>query len=390
MQEFIKTDLNDEVIRLSRFSFGVNNLTYEAFKQEEGFRQKGLFDVVALRSEGQLLSSCYLWPLEMRLRESVVKMCGLGTLASSAVNRGKGAVKQLLAESLKQMKNEGFIVSALYPFNIGFYRKYGWERFDDIIRYTLSPAIIRKTGQLKDYTVDDTVDPDEETLAFYNRMAQKQYNRVQKSKAHWEVDLSVRFPDDVDKRVVRFRRGGELRGLFLMHMINDDGENILNINNLLFEDEKTLPAILEFIASFSMQFSKVRIDLPADIDLWPYLSDRPEEIKTRQRSMIRIVDIMGLNGLKMASPDTVINVEITDKLAPWNAGKFTLRLGKGILSVERSEHADIKADIAALSGVVSGYTDFKTMINAGLVEVLGDSPFKKDFRPRTTLLEYFF
>ena len=390
MQEFIKTDLNDEVIRLSRFSFGVNNLTYEAFKQEETFRQKGLFDVVALRSEGQLLSSCYLWPLEMRLRESVVKMCGLGTLASSAVNRGKGAVRKLLAESLNWMKNEGFSVSALYPFNIGFYRKYGWERFDDIIRYTLSPAIIRKTGQLKHYTVDDTVDPDDETLAFYNRMAQKQYNRVQKSKAHWEVDLSVRFPDDVDKRIVRFRRDGKLSGLFLMHMINDDGENILSISNVLFEDENTLPAMLEFIASFSMQFSKVWINLPVDIELWPFLSDRPSEIKARQRAMIRVVDIMTLNGLKIASPDTMINVAITDKLAPWNAGKITLRLEDGVLSVEKSNVADIKADISAISGIMSGYTDFKTMINAGLVEVTGASPFTNDFRPQTTLLEYFF
>ena len=32
MQEFIKTDLNDEVIRLSRFSFGVNNLTWEPYR----------------------------------------------------------------------------------------------------------------------------------------------------------------------------------------------------------------------------------------------------------------------------------------------------------------------------------------------------------------------
>src|SRR6056297_3645082 len=169
--EFIKTDINEDIMRLLRFSFSVDNTTFSWLKREAEEEKKGLFDAYAIKDQQEYLSACYLWPFDMRLRNSKVKMSGIGALGSNAINRGKGAVKKLLQESLKLMREQEVQVSVLYPFSQSFYRKYGWEKFDDMYTCHFSPSIIKKTNTLKNYTIHDYDEPNDSVSEFYNQFA---------------------------------------------------------------------------------------------------------------------------------------------------------------------------------------------------------------------------
>ena len=59
------------------------------------------------------------------------KMGGIAGVATYPEYRRNGYVKKLLIQALEKMRNDQQIVSLLHPFDIGFYRKFGWEVFTE-------------------------------------------------------------------------------------------------------------------------------------------------------------------------------------------------------------------------------------------------------------------
>ncbi len=388
--EFIKTDINEDIMRLLRFSFSVDNRTYSWLKREAEEEKKGLFDAYAIKDKSEYLSACYLWPLNMKLRNSIVKMSGIGALGSNAINRGKGAVKKLLHESLELMRKNDVTVSVLYPFSQSFYRKYGWEKFDDMLTCHFSPSIIQKTNTLKEYDVAHYYEPNETVTDFYNHFAASHYNYIQKETKHWKVELELKIPSDIDRRIVTFSQNGKIKSLILMMLSNQENETILVIRDMAYQEQKDILPVFDFISTLSLQLKKVTLNLPVDFEYWPFFNNRPEKTMLRERSMIRIVDMKALNGLKISSPDFAIRLKVNDNFAQWNDGKYHLSVKDNILIVKNIDKADFECDIATLSSIVSGYTDFQTMLLMGKVKAIGQGQLTGDLPKETTFLPFAF
>lgn len=388
--EFVKTDINEAIIKLLRFSFSVDNRTLSWLRREAEEEKKGLFDAFAIKDQSEYLSACYLWPLEMRLRDSIVKMSGIGALGSNAINRGKGAVKKLLLESLKHMREQNVTVSVLYPFSQSFYRKYGWEKFDDMYTCHFSPSIIKKTNTLNDYEIHHYYEPNEAVTAFYNQYAASHYNYIQKQTKHWDIDLEMKIPSDIDRRIVAFSQNGQIKSMILMLTSNPENETVLVVRDMAFSEQKDIMPIFDFLATLSLQIKKINLNLPVDFIYWPFFNDRPEKTLLRERSMIRIVDMLKLNGLKINAPDLDIYLKINDDFAKWNDGQYRLSVKEKSLAIEKSEKADFECDIATLSSIITGYTDFQTMLLMGKVKPLSQTLLKIDLPKEITFLPFAF
>ncbi|MFP4461510.1 MAG: enhanced intracellular survival protein Eis, partial [Thermotogota bacterium] len=320
--KFIKTDINEAIMKLMRFSFSIDNRTLSWLKREVEEEKKGLFDAYAVKDQSEYLSACYLWHLDMKLRNSIVKMSGIGNLASNAINRGKGAVKKLLLESLKLMRENDVMVSVLYPFSQSFYRKYGWEKFDDMYTCHFSPSIIKKNNTLKNYDIHHYYELTEAVSEFYNQFASTHYNYIQKQTNHWHVELEQKMPTDIDRRVVTFSQNGKIKSMILMLTSNQENETILVVREMTYLEQKDIMPIFDFLATLSLQLSKVTFNLPVDFEYWHFFNDRPEKTMLRERSMIRIVDMLLLNGLSINTPDFDIRLKVNDDFAKWNEGQY--------------------------------------------------------------------
>lgn len=153
--ELIKSDFDEMVFNMNVFSFGIEQKEVELYKKltrrdvEEGF-----CEIYVVKEDDKTLSSLQFIDFDMKLRNSTVKMCGVAGVVTSAAHRGKGGGKFMLTKSLELMRERDYAVSALYPFNLEFYRKYGWERFDDMLVYTLSPSLFTKNDDLKEYDIN--------------------------------------------------------------------------------------------------------------------------------------------------------------------------------------------------------------------------------------------
>ncbi|MBS4213970.1 GNAT family N-acetyltransferase [Neobacillus rhizophilus] len=69
----------------------------------------------------------HIIPLSIYIKDAEWNMGGIAGAATYPEYRRTGYVKSFILESLKQMRDNVQIVSLLHPFDIGFYRKYGWE-----------------------------------------------------------------------------------------------------------------------------------------------------------------------------------------------------------------------------------------------------------------------
>ena len=387
------TDL-DAVGELAKSAFVVRRPDHSAMAEwlawsvDRGQRLFGLYDGTTL------VPVFMLYDFRMRLRASVVPMGGIGLLCSRLDMRGKGAVRAMLGGALTTMREKGHVVSVLAPFDQSFYRKYGWELFARSQRIDVTPALIQvpEDGGTGHMAVDLPT-ADDACRSFYNDFARGHHTLVERGEVEWEKRTRIFSwsQNSAARGVVRFSRDGEVKGLLGYDLSGrtDDWHPTFTVNLFLPEDEPAKRAMLRFLKQLSHQVKTIRFELPVDEDLWPYLSDRPVKREIHDQFSIRIVSIEGLDRMRIDADDTSLGVEVVDERAPWNAGVWRWTVDAGVLHVEACDHADLRCDIGPLSAVLSGFTDFSTMIAAGSIERL-PSYSGQDLPRRTTFLADYF
>jgi predicted acetyltransferase len=271
------------------------------------------------------------------------------------------------------MREKGQAVSLLYPFSRSFYRKLGWEEFDTMLRAKFSPGSIDLPDQKVEVTIEEMEDADNEIREFYNEYASSHYSMILRDEEMWKSDFEFRTDNDVSKKFVKFKREGKttgmLRYVFLYDNFDKDRGLKFVVTIFLADDVATRHAMFRFLKGLSLQIDQIHAFLPPDFLLWPYLNERPSEVKIVPRTMIRIVDLELLNGLRIDAQDMRVGIKIVDSQASWNNGVFELSVEGGELSFARSDSFDLECDIATLSSVVGGSANFKEMIEFGRVKV---------------------
>ncbi len=323
----------------------------------------------------QLLSAFMLYEFQMRLRNSVTPMGGIGMLCSRLDARGKGTVRCMLGNALETMKEKGHVVSVLDPFDESFYRNYGWEKFSRRQIIKLSPGTFRIPDAADSGIVaTDLPFPDDRSMAFYNDYAAKHYTLAQRQQREWERRMKI-FAWSVDvaaRGVVRFSKKDQVIGLMEYELTRkpEEYKSTFTVTLLAYEDVAVLREMLRYLKQLSHQISKVRLSLPLDIDLWPHLSDRPNQWTVRDEFMIRIVSMEALDGLAIDAQDMSIGIDVEDQQAPWNQGIWELSINSRILRVKRGERTDLRCGIGALSSVISGFSTIEEMVAVRYAEAL--------------------
>jgi len=344
--------------------------------------------------DGPTLVSVYmLYDYRMRLRRSVVPMAGIGLLCSRLDVRGKGAVRFMLERSLETMREAGHVVSVINPFDQSFYRKYGWELFEQYQRVELPPDALEIPEEPSVEEVVDLPFPDDASMAFYNEYARVHYTLIQRGVREWERRTTVLGwdADTAARGVVRVSRDGRVVGLIGYRVSGpaDGWHPRFTVNLFVAADESATRAMLRYLKRLSHQVKTLRLELPVDVDLWPYLSDKPNKRAIEDYFMVRIVSVEALDGLEIDAGDLSVAIEVVDEQAPWNAAVWRLTIEDGVLRVAPSGDADLRSGIGALSSVVSGFTDFGEMIAAGRIEPLPSYAGQELPRATTFLADYF-
>lgn len=365
----------DEILEIATSAFAIRHPEQSAACEwleasvADGQKLYGVYEA------DQLQAGYMLYEFNMRLRQSIVKMGGIGLLCSRLDGRGRGTVRTMLEHSLKTMREKGHAVSVLDPFDEGFYRKYGWEKFSRLKAVEFPPGVLDvPDNDDVPLMVKDLSFPDSATQAFYNDYAARHYTLAQRGEREWKrrTEILGWSTDTAARGVVRLSQGEEVVGLMGYDVVRKASEekSTLLVNLAATEREDVFREMLRYLRRLSHQISTVRFDLPLDMDLWPYLSDRPSSCKIRDTFMIRIVSIEALDGLQLDAPDQSLRIDVEDPQASWNQGTWGLRIASGVLHIAPADAPDLRCGIGSLSALISGFCTARDLIAAGRMEAL--------------------
>ena len=123
--------------------------------------------VIGVWVNSNLAAKLHIIPYQISINGEEWKMGGVAGVATYPEFRRNGYVKRLIIEALERMHKEEQIVSLLHPFDIGFYRKFGWEIFTENKKLQIVKKDLKFTdaqsGTIKRFT-KETHHPDIEAV----------------------------------------------------------------------------------------------------------------------------------------------------------------------------------------------------------------------------------
>ncbi|GAA2218553.1 hypothetical protein GCM10010429_50920 [Micromonospora olivasterospora] len=286
---------------------------------------------LVVEEDGEPLATASAIPMRQNLRGSVLPMAGIAGVASHPLARRRGHVRALLHRLLDDMRDEGHLLSALYPFRASFYEQFGYVGLPKSRGVAFSPAglapLLRAElpGELGWERIGTGY---AEHRAFTERCLAERHGFVL-----FPETRAVSLRDDDERWLVSARRDGTTVGV-LTYTIDDFGGE-LAADDLLCADPYARALLLQFLARHVDQVDRVRLRVPADElpELW--LTDLDVHVEARvarpgsSAPMARLLSLDALAGLP-AGPGRA-RVELTGDR--WLGGSHLLDGATGRLEL---------------------------------------------------------
>jgi predicted acetyltransferase len=308
---------------------------------------------------------------EIFIRNQLFKCAGIAFVMTSPVYRRKGLVNKLMNILLRKMKDDGYIYSALWPFEHKFYGKFGYASVEKAISYKIKPSNIRRDIQ-KDEKIsiiryDHT--KDFEKLDKIARNAVNKYTRIIGKEDAWKLrSYPQRF------KMYLFERGDEPVGYFCFKLKKTgEHQHDMNILDLAYTDISTKKTILSFLRNFDSDIKHILVNLPYEEEILSYLVDYNTEHKFASwPGMLRVLDLkMCFEGLNYPTKiSTTLYLKLEDKIIQENTGTWKLNINKGKCVVLKTTEEDVSKDrileisVNKLTQLLAGYASLPKLIEA--------------------------
>lgn len=326
--------------------------------------RRGLYPDAESDEPVSILSS---YDFATRLRGAKLSMGGVSTVATPPEHRRQGHVETLLRELCREYRETGTPVSALWPFEHPFYRKYGWATCNRYCEWSAAPSDLRSAASEPAGRWRQLDRTDWEPLDAVHDAATSGY------------ELAVdRTPDRWTECVLRSWRTdpfvygwwddeGTPRAYLAYRIDGDWGDRTLHVHDHGAADPEAFGHVLRFLADHDSQVKAVEFTTPPDASLLDRVRDpRKLDCKLEAGPMFRLVDVRAtLEALSYPGDGRVV-LGISDPLLPEVADRYALVVEDGRATCERTDApADAGTDVGAFSQFVCGYRSAETLATAG-------------------------
>jgi hypothetical protein len=312
-------------------------------------------------------------PMRQNVRGAVLPMAGVSGVATHPLARRRGHVRALLTHLLRESRDAGQVVSALYPFRPSFYARFGYVGLPQVKRVTFAPgdlAALLGTALPGEVRLERI----KEGYAAYRALTERLL--AERHGFSTAPDYrAVRLRDADERWLLTARVDDELVAAVTYAITGYAGD--LVADDLLYTTPVGRALLLQFLARHVDQVARVVAMLaPDDMpELW--LTDLPAVTEVRTSfpdtpaPMARVLSVAGLAGME-AGPG-VVAIEVVDD--PLLAGRYLLDGTTGKLEVAATSGAGPTAapgarlTAAGLSALVYGVLAPAEVVVRGLGEV---------------------
>jgi predicted N-acetyltransferase YhbS len=312
--------------------------------------------------DGQALAGVGAFPMRQNVRGAIYDMAGIASVASHPAARRRGLIRALLERLLREMRDRGCAVTALYPFRPSFYGRFGYVGLPRRRTAELTPEGL---GHLLRVDLPGTVErlPMAEAFDTYDAMVL----RLLEQRHGLAVYDDVRKAEfRHDKRWVAIARAGDEVVGVVSYRIKDFGGDLVG-GDLLTTGPLGRALLLQFFARHVDQVARIILTVGLDDapELWG--TDLPVAYGSRVAfpgspgPMARVLDLRAMGGMPVG--EGTVTVHVVDDLI---GGTYRLAGDGGRLDVGRAPDATSTLTAAGLSGLVYGVLDPIDLIARGL------------------------
>lgn len=299
-------------------------------------------------------------PYNAQFDGHVVKMTGIGAVSTLPQYRRHGAIRQCFNESLKDMYNNDFTLSYLYPFSTGYYNKFGYELCGEVMHYYINLSSIKRFEEADGQTylvehgnyLEDVKKVYNDYAEGYNLMCVHDdidYNNIKESNPAKDGHYIYVYKD----------KNGVAKGVIAFRKVKNSYRFDMQCSMFYFSDMEGFKGLLNHTLAYSSYYDHVIIKLPLNINITSYIPEWALYSYKREcyfNGMVRVVNVKKALELAKYKGDGELAIEIEDKQIEQNNGTFkvTFENDKAMSIEQVSDKADISMSINDFSRLLIG------------------------------------
>jgi predicted acetyltransferase len=294
-------------------------------------------------------------------------MGGVATVVVRPEHRGEGIAARLLEASLERMRDRGLIVSTLNPATTRVYRSAGWEIAGDLARCRIPTRSLERLPRGESERLRRLGREDWPLVQVcYDAVAATQPGWVDRNEWWWGTLADEVFEDQ------SFLYGidgddGQLAGYIQFSQEPADGGYHIAVEELVARDAGAAVTMWRMLGTHAMQVESVTLNRGPVEPLLLALPEQDVREVSNTRWMHRVVDAPAAIAGRGFPPSVSaeVHLDISDRLAHWNEGRWILRVEGGRGELVSGGAGDVQMAINGFSAMTTGYAAATVLAEAG-------------------------
>lgn len=267
----------------------------------------------------ELASKLHILSLKVKLADQNWKMGGIAGVATYPEHRRKGHVNALMKKALEEMNQDGNVVSFLHPFQIDFYRRFGFEIISDNRKVTVEKIDLKpvesQPGKIKRHTEKGHTVDIEKVYELYSSMHSAMLAR---DPQWWSTSIY-----GSQTAAVYYDSKNEASG-YLLYEIKD---NVMKVEEYVSLTHEARKGLWNFICQHDSMIDRVEMLLSVH-DPFPYFLKEPK-LKTEiypyfMGRVINAEKALSTYPFTRIEPGKNLFLHLEDGTAPWNSGTYII------------------------------------------------------------------
>jgi predicted acetyltransferase len=304
-----------------------------------------LRDVRVAELDGEVVASLVLYPLTAMVRGQVLPVTGVGSVAVSPEHRRRGVGEAFMKSALREMRQRGNPLSALYAFKGAYYRKLGYGVAETVHQLAISASNLPASDEARQ--VRRLRFPDRAAVqAIYERVAAQGHFAISRRPEWWTQRLWT-YPGDWV--VYEGRRRGQIEGYLYYEVETSRGpfKLAVTLGEFVAATPEAHRGLVGHLASLADQVEEIHYAAPAD-SVWLTLLKTAQNLRpgaeiaafldsggVANGAMFRITDVKpALEMLPVGSSARGdLALEVADPVLTQNARTYRVSAREGRLRV---------------------------------------------------------
>lgn len=351
-------DEREASYRLSQYSFGFwsdNELSEQDLSRIEP-------DIIlAGFVENKLVAKITNWPFQQCVRGIMKPSGGLAGVGTDPLHRRKGYIRQLMLATFEAMRDQGLVVSSLYPFLESFYAKFDYVTSNDYLWLKFPTQNLAHYLPFSDHSEEwelvklPAKEAQEPFFDYMAEIAPKYHGFVLQtdvSEYVWQNYMAK------DQFVLLVKQHGRTVGLARYKISGNMHGGELTLNNIYWQSTAARDRLFGFFALHIVNFPTTAMAVPMGVNFQNWFQDpsTPYEVSIDYLTMMcRVIDPIGAVEKLPAPVNGRFTFQYADEHCPWVDGTYEMVGENARLFMHRiAKSAESRLSVKGLSALVFG------------------------------------